>query len=235
MSLDARETQTTVNSDAVIHDPAFRRWIEQALAAGEHRLAQGNQGALLLYAVGEHRLVVKCPEGSVWRRAFHRWGLRRERAAYARLAGLEGVPRCLGMVADRYLVLEYRAGTPYRHASLDDRTAWFEALRALIDAIHARGVCHADLKRKSNILVTPDQRPCVLDFGAASIRKSRWHVLNNLMFRFGCRLDRNAWVKHKYHGRYEHAHAGDRAALRYSLIERLLRWRRLRKRRREET
>ena len=224
-----------MHGDAIIHDPVFWRWVEQALATGSHRLARGNQGALLLYAEGGRRLVVKCPEGSVWRRAFHRWGLRREHAAYKRLEGIEGVPRCLGMVADRYLVLEYCEGTPYREARFRDRAAWFEAFRQLLDSIHARGVCHSDLKRKANILVTPDEQPCLLDFGAASIRKSRWHPLNNLVFRFGCRLDRNAWVKHKYQGRYERAAADDRRTLRYSLVERALRWWRLRKRRRESS
>jgi hypothetical protein len=43
------------------------------------------------------------------------------------------------------------------------------------------------------------------------------------MFEYLKRLDLNAWVKHKYHGRYEDVSEQDRSLLNYSLFESLLR------------
>ena len=39
-----------------------------------------------------------------------RWMLRREREIYRRLEGFTGSPRCHGLLADRYLVLDYIDG-----------------------------------------------------------------------------------------------------------------------------
>ena len=43
----------------------------------------------------------------------------------------------------------------------------FEKLRSLVTQIHARGVAHIDLRKRDNILVTEDGRPCIIDFNAS--------------------------------------------------------------------
>jgi len=116
-------------------------------------------------------------------------------------------------------VLDYVAGTPYREAAWTDRAHWFDELLAVLREIHARGVSHGDLKSKSNLLVTADQKPCVIDFGTAFVHKPGFHPLNNRLFEHGRRMDLNAYVKHKYHGRYEDIAGADLELLDYSRIE----------------
>jgi len=43
----------------------------------------------------------------------------------------------------------------------------FKRLADLVDQIHARGVAHIDLRKRDNILVTQDGRPCIIDFNAS--------------------------------------------------------------------
>ncbi len=206
-----------------IAEPAFRQWIEDSLAAQENVLAVSNQGTILHYRAEGLDLVVKAAMGRGPVRRLRERTLLREYAAYRRMDGLEGVPRCHGLVAGHYLVLEFVQGVPYREARWTDRDRWFDALFAVLRSIHARGVSHGDLKSKSNILVTDDERPCVIDFGTAFIRKPGFHPLNNRLFEHGRRMDINAYVKHKYRGRYEDISGSDLELLDYSRVEYLVR------------
>ena len=149
--------------------------------------------------------------------------LEREYAAYRRLVGVEGVPACYGLLAGRYLLMDFIDGSPYRGARWRDRTGWFDELLQVIRAFHARGVSHGDLKSKSNLMVGVDQKPYVIDFGTTFIHREGFHPFNNRMFEYGKRLDINAWVKHKYHGRYRDASEQDRELLNYSTVEYLVR------------
>ena len=207
----------------IISQPGFRRWIEKSLAGQTHILATSNQGTILHYQDDDLEAVVKSAmgEGVVHRARLAT--LRREYAAYQRMEGLGGIPKCYGLVDDRYLVLEFVRGTPYRHTEFTDRTGWFERFLDIIQSFHRRGVSHGDLKSKSNIIVTPDQQPCIIDFGTAFIQKPGFRPINNYLFRYARRLDLNAWVKHKYHGRYQDASEQDRQYLNYSGLEKLLR------------
>jgi serine/threonine protein kinase len=203
----------------LISDPAFLGWIEHSLAQRENVLAVSNQGTVLHYREGGVDLIVKAAMGSGPVRALRDRTLLREYHAYQRLGGLHGVPRCHGMAGGRYLVLDFIRGTPYREATWSDRDGWFARLLAIVRSFHQRGVSHGDLKSKSNILVTEDEKPCVIDFGTAFIRKPGFHPLNNRLFEHGRRMDINAWVKHKYHGRYEDIEGADLELLDYSRIE----------------
>lgn len=201
----------------------LRSWIGHSLCYHENVLARSNQGTILLYATGPHPLIVKTAMGRGAVLKARRHTLLREYAAYQRLAGVTGVPACYGMIDRRYLLLEYIPGTPYREAGFRDRERWFALLLETLRAIHARGVAHGDLKSKSNLLVTTDEKPCVIDFGTSFIHKPGCHPINNWFFRTARRLDLNAWVKHKYHGYYRDASPEDRALLDYSWIEVLVR------------
>jgi predicted Ser/Thr protein kinase len=202
-----------------IQQAAFLQWIEASLARRENVLAVSNQGTLLRCRERGRDLVVKAAMGRGAIRALRQRTLLREYQAYRRLEGVAGVPRCHGLAAGRYLVLEYVAGKPYREAAWTDRARWFDELLAVLRSIHARGVSHGDLKSKSNLLVTVDQRPCVIDFGTAFVHKPGFHPINNRLFEHGRRMDLNAFVKHKYHGRYEDVAGADLELLDYSRIE----------------
>jgi predicted Ser/Thr protein kinase len=202
-----------------IGEPDFRRWIEDSLARRENILAVSNQGTILHYRRDGLDLIVKSAMGRGLVRAIRQRTLLREYEAYQRMEGLQGVPRCHGLVAGRYLVLEFVHGKPYREASWVDRDHWFTEFLAVLRSFHARGVSHGDLKSKSNIMVTDDGRPCVIDFGTAFLLRPGFHPLNNRLFEHGRRMDINAWVKHKYHGRYENIAGEDLELLDYSAIE----------------
>jgi len=209
--------------DKTIAQPAFRQWIEESLAAQENILAVSNQGTLLRFSDGGLDLVVKAAMGSGLVRMLRERTLLREYAAYRRMDGLVGVPKCHGLVAGHFLVLEFVRGVPYREARWTDRDGWFRELLRVLRSIHARGVSHGDLKSKANIMVTADEKPCVIDFGTAFVLKPGFHPLNNGLFEHGRRMDINAYVKHKYHGRYEDITGEDLGLLDYSRIEYLVR------------
>ena len=203
----------------LINQPEFRQWIEHSLQHGENILAVSNQGTVLHYQQGGQDLIVKTAMGSGLVRQARKRTLLREFQAYQRMSGLAGVPQCHGMIDERYLVIEFIRGVPYRDAQWTDRGNWFKEFLEVLRSIHERGVTHGDLKSKSNILVTRDEKPCVIDFGTAFVLKGGFHPLNSWLFEHGRRMDINAWVKHKYYGRYQDIAGADLELLDYSFIE----------------
>ena len=207
---------------AVIPDDLLQ-WIESSLESGSNILARSNQGIVLLFESDGLKLVIKSAMGRGAVRKARQATLKREFAANQRLHGIEGIPACYGLLAGRYLLTEFIDGTTYRDASWVDRDNWFAELLVIIRAFHARGVSHGDLKSKSNMIVGKDQKPYIIDFGTTFLHKDGFHPLNNHFFEYGKRLDINAWVKHKYHGRYKNASEQDRELLNYSKLEYVVR------------
>lgn len=201
----------------------MQQWIESSLASGSNILETSNQGIVLLFEGDGLKLVIKSAMGRGPVRRARQATLEREYAAYKRLKGVAGVPVCFGLLAERYLLMEYIDGTAYRHATWQDRDSWFAELLLVIQAFHARGVSHGDLKSKTNMIVGRDQKPYVIDFGTTFLHKEGFHPINNHLFEYGKRLDINAWVKHKYHGRYKNASEQDRQLLNYSKLEYVVR------------
>jgi predicted Ser/Thr protein kinase len=199
------------------------RWIESSLASGNNILATSNQGTVLLFEGEGLKLVIKSAMGRGAVRKARQATLQREYSAYRRLQGVAGVPACHGMLAQRFLLMDFIDGVPYREASWQDRDQWFAALLKIIRAFHARGVSHGDLKSKSNLIAGRDGQPYVIDFGTTFVYKDGFHPINNYFFQYGKRLDINAWVKHKYHGRYKDASEEDMKLLNYSKLEYVIR------------
>jgi len=87
----------------------------------------------------------------------------KERSALLSLQDIEGIPRCLGGWRDTGLVREYVEGHALarREHVPDDFHA---RLRALIHAIHQRGMAFVDLEKPSNVIVGDDGRPYLVDF-----------------------------------------------------------------------
>ena len=201
----------------------LENWIESSLASGSNILATSNQGIVLLYEGEGRKLVIKSAMGRGPVRRARQATLEREYGAYRRLQGVKGVPACYGLLSGRYLVMEFIDGTPYREATWQDRDQWFAELLEVIQTFHARGVSHGDLKSKTNMIVGADQKPYIIDFGTTFVHRDGFHPVNNYLFEYGKRLDINAWVKHKYHGRYRNASEADRKLLNYSKLEYIVR------------
>lgn len=187
-------------------------------------------------------IVVKSPHEKSLFGLIGRGAVQREHRVYARLAGVPGVPRLLGLLDDTHLVLEYVDGPALRayDKKIVDRERFFSALLESIEAMHAAGVAHGDLKRKDNIVVGPNERPYIIDFGIARLREGNGR--GGPMFELVKQMDYNAWIKRKYGGRVDEISPEDAARYRPLLLERLARWiriswqtltlRRLRQRRR---
>ncbi len=168
-------------------------------------LSRGYQGAVYLRGTGVDRRVIKQAMGGRIAHWLRLAMLRRECKAYGRIVGISGIPRCFGLQADGSLMLEFMAGEAYRESvpALKDRDLFFRRLKEQILALHAAGIAHADLKRRGNLLISPDGEPILLDFGSSVIQKPDGGWWNRFLFRQACRMDLNAWVKLKYRRRYD--------------------------------
>jgi predicted Ser/Thr protein kinase len=131
--------------------------------------------------------------------------LRRERRALDVLAELPGVPRLVesdaaraapsldGTVPDPADVLlrEWVAGAPLHRTEVLAQD-FFDHLDALVQELHARGVCHNDLHKEQNVLVGADGFPHLIDFQLASR-----HPAGGRSFRIRVRDDLRHVQKHR--------------------------------------
>ena len=198
---------------------ALIEWIEARIRAGQPAHASGYQSPVYLYESEGRRFIVKAAAGGVIAGRLRRWMLRREYGAYQRLTGFAGSPRCYGLIDGRYLVLEFIDGLSLRSGRIDDRRTFFDTLFAHISELHRRGVAHADLKSRENLLVIGGRLPCLVDFGAAIVRKPGFAPFNHYLYELARRFDFNAWAKLKYQGRMEELTPEDRPYYRRTVIE----------------
>jgi hypothetical protein len=104
---------------------------------------------------------------------YARWTRARERAAYRRLAGLRGVPRWAGEPDATSFAIEYVDAAPLDHIDAPP-PGFFQKLRRLMDAVHARGVGYCDANKRSNILVDRDGEPWLIDFQISIRTRPDW-------------------------------------------------------------
>jgi predicted Ser/Thr protein kinase len=199
------------------------RWIEHSIASRQHILAQGYQGQVYLFRNERHRLVIKAASGSGALRWLRTRMLAHEYRIYQRLQDFPGCPPCHGLLRGCYLVLGYVEGTPLRSATIDDRGLFYSRLFDMIRELHARGIAHSDMKRKDNLLVVNGCQPCLIDFGAAVLRKPGIAPLNHFLFRTAVHFDYNAWIKLKYNNRLDEVSDADRRYYQRTWVEKTAR------------
>ena len=96
----------------------------------------------------------------------------RECKALRHLDGTPGIPCFYGRIDALAFAMQYIEAKPLDlfHAGEVGQPI-FSRIEAVIAAMHARGVAHGDLKRRSNILVTPDQQIYLVDFASAIVAR----------------------------------------------------------------
>lgn len=133
--------------------------------------------ATALYERDQHRVILKLQRQASFLLVPLGWVGRilaaRERAAFRRLAGLPGVPRLLADFGPTGLIREFVEGSTLAEAERvgDD---FHPRLRALIDAIHSRGMAYVDLEKPGNVLVGSDGLPYLFDFQISWYWPKRW-------------------------------------------------------------
>jgi tRNA A-37 threonylcarbamoyl transferase component Bud32 len=123
----------------------------------------------------------------------------REMRALLRLQGIAGVPKCYGGAGDLGILMESIEGeriTRWCRRKRESVGPMFDRLRQLVGQIHARGVAHIDLRKRDNILVSEDGRPCIIDFNA-SLCFDPAGLAARFLFPFLRRIDDSALLKWK--------------------------------------
>ncbi|MYM55164.1 phosphotransferase [Thalassovita mangrovi] len=115
---------------------------------------------------------------------------RREARGLRAVQGIEGVPVLLA--ADRAGILRiWSQGTPL-HLAKPSNPEWYRDAKRLLRDMKRRGVCHNDIAKPQNWLMTPDGRAAVIDFQLASVHKRR-----GKLFRIAAREDLRHMLKQK--------------------------------------
>lgn len=96
--------------------------------------------------------------------------VRHEAAMLERASGLPGVPRPLGRVGRLALAMEHLPGVPLARRSHAHSLppAFFDALDGIVEGLALRGLYYLDLASPSNVLVSPDGAPALVDLGSAT-------------------------------------------------------------------
>ncbi|MFW6154391.1 MAG: hypothetical protein ACOC95_04155 [Planctomycetota bacterium] len=145
-----------------------------------------------------------------------RYLARREREVHRRIDGIEGIQRWVDRVSPSAFALEYLPGRPLDTVDPPPDGRFFDALRDLVDAVHARGVAYGDLNKRSNILVTPDAKPALIDFQICAFRPRRAGWLRwaaDRIVAYLQRMDLYHLYKHKRRLAPEALRQGEEAAL----------------------
>lgn len=200
--------------------------IEQLIARSAHTEGPqpGYQGSIHVIQLSGHPLVVKsvASHGSLSR--LRRRMLGNEFRVYRQLEGVPGIPRCYGLIDRHYLLLEHIEGTAFRELEFAADDAVHGKLIELIENLHGKGVAHADLKRRDNLILGNDGEPYLVDFGTAITRKLGFRPLNHLLFRMAKQLDYHGWYKNKYRNSTTPRDPADAKYYKPMRTERAARW-----------
>ena len=153
----------------------------------------------------------------LFRYTLGRMAIRREERIYRRLDAMPFVPRYLGRLDKDAIMLERVEATPIQKFGRTDIDAgFFDDLGECVAAMHDRGVVHMDLRHRSNLLVSRDGKPKIIDFEAALYFGrgflARWllvpllapvdrSAVNKYRIRYSQQLSEGESRKHRWFGR----------------------------------
>ncbi|MDH5649638.1 MAG: hypothetical protein OEY67_08275 [Gammaproteobacteria bacterium] len=116
----------------------------------------------------------------------------REVRALRALRDIPGIPRLLRQVNRRAFLMEYIEGVTPREQDQARPFAspeMFERLYELVQAMHARGVAHCDLRSGGNTIIDKQGQPYVVDFVSNFVRGSAWNLAWRWAFDRFCEAD----------------------------------------------
>lgn len=162
------------------------------------RGAGGKADVLAVGDGGERVLVKDFAPRAFWARSLGRLQVAREAAAYAWLEGVAGIPAFVGRIDPFALAIEWVDGERLAFADVRpaDGPRYVAKLRAILDAIHARGVAHNDLRGRENVLLRRDGELAVVDF-AAAVRLRPGGLAHRWFFKWIAMADEAAFLKWK--------------------------------------
>jgi hypothetical protein len=131
----------------------------------------------------------------------------REERALAAASGVRGVP-ALHAAGSGVIVRGFIEGLPFQMAKPYGQAALFSDAKRLLREMRRRGVCHNDLAKEPNWLVTPDGRAAVTDFQLASV-----HHRRGRLYRLLAHEDLRHLLKHKRKFCPDMVTAGERRVL----------------------
>lgn len=156
------------------------------------------------------------------------WMLKREARVLRTLDPMPEVPDFLGQPDAYSIAIEFREGKTLREQDPAELSAsFYEHLEDAVQRLHERGVVHSDLKKRENVMVSPAERPVLLDFGASFQEDPGLGPAGRFLYRQCYRMDLNAVSKLKSRFRPDLMTGRDYARLEDPvLLERLDRFRR---------
>ena len=138
----------------------------------------GYKPDLHIYEVDGEKLVLKDYSGKawVWRVLVGRLSIRQEIQALKALDGVEGVPAFRGQPDADSLAMSFASARPATPPDpmVRGNRAFFDEIERIVAKMHRRGVVHLDFKHRSNLLVSDDCRPVLIDFASAFCFRQSW-------------------------------------------------------------
>lgn len=163
-------------------------------------VGKGTQADIWLTKINNQLAAIKDyhSRGFLFKSLFGRWLIAREFEIYKKLQGINGIPDVYKLLDKDAFILEYIEGkdcSNFDRGSLPEE--FFIRLRNLIDDIHLHGVVHCDLKKRTNIIITKEYQPFLIDFAASFTKGSRFNFIRNWFYKQFYQDDLNAIAKLK--------------------------------------
>lgn len=152
----------TTSGDA----PAFTRAEFEACGARLLRDGRTANAVVSCVTLAGRTWTVKDFSSRPWwvRRFIAPFLLSRELAAFARLKGIDGIAQHAFRIDQYAMAVEFMPGKAVNQAQNRITPAYLEALERLVDAMHARGIVHLDLRGSGNVMCRDDGTPGLIDF-----------------------------------------------------------------------
>jgi predicted Ser/Thr protein kinase len=150
-----------------------RRQYQQHIIRPIHEGRGFQSSVYLVECQGEQLAVKDFALSPKWFRRFIAPVLvKREVRALRHLNGTRGIPRFAGRVDRLAFAMQFIEGTPistFGRGELAPEV--FPRIAEVVAGMHARGVAHGDLKRRSNLILSSDGSVWIIDFAASVVAR----------------------------------------------------------------